>query len=117
MTRGKSRQTATPGIPPMRCTATAKSTGQRCRRWALVGQTVCDLHGGKNPAGERARDRRLAVAQLLQWEDPDSPRPLGEVMLEAVHNADVLQRSSGTPACGSPAASRSPGRTWTGWSA
>ena len=29
----------------------------------------------------------------MQHEDPDAPRPLGEVMLDAVHNADVLMRS------------------------
>jgi hypothetical protein len=90
VTRGKSRQ---PGIPPMRCTAPTKTRGRTCRRWALVGQTVCDIHGGKAPQAQAAADRRDAFAQVMQWEDPDAPRPLGEVMLEAVHNADVLQRS------------------------
>ena len=90
MTRGKSRRF---GIPPMRCVATAKSTGLRCGRWALVGQTCCDLHTGWAPQSVAAADRRSVVAQLLQHEDPDHPRPLGEVMLEAVHNADVLMRS------------------------
>jgi hypothetical protein len=90
VTRGKSRRF---GIPPMRCVATAKSTGRRCGRWALVGQTCCDLHTGWAPQSVAAADRRSVVAQLLQHEDPDHPRPLGEVMLEAVHNADVLMRS------------------------
>ena len=90
MTRGKSRRF---GVPSMRCTARAKSTGRRCGRWALVGLTVCDLHTGEDPRKQAAADRRDAFAQVMQWEDPDAPRPLGEVMLEAVHNADVLQRS------------------------
>jgi hypothetical protein len=77
----------------MRCVAPAKSTGERCKRWALVGQTCCDLHTGYSPNALAGGDRRNVVAQLMQWEDPDRPRPLGEVMLEAVHNADVLMRS------------------------
>ena len=90
MTRGKSRRF---GVPSMQCNAKAKRSGQRCRRWALVGLTVCDLHTGEDPRKQAAADRRDVVAQLLQHEDPDRPRPLGEVMLEAVHNADVLMRS------------------------
>jgi hypothetical protein len=77
----------------MQCNAKAKRSGLRCRRWALVGMTVCDLHTGEDPRKQAAADRRDVVAQLLQHEDPDRPRPLGEVMLEAVHNADVLMRS------------------------
>jgi hypothetical protein len=90
VTRGKSRRF---GVPSMRCTAWAKGPQRRCRRWALVGLTVCDLHTGEDPRKQAAADRRDVVAQLLQHEDPDRPRPLGEVMLEAVHNADVLMRS------------------------
>ena len=90
MTRGRSRRF---GIPSMRCVAPARSTGERCGRWALVGQTTCDLHTGFAPKTRAAADRRDTVAKLLQWEDPDRPRPLGEVMLQAVHNADVLMRS------------------------
>lgn len=93
MTRGRSRQAGLPGLSGLLCSATAKRTGMRCRRFAIVGSTVCDVPGGKTPNTVAARDRRATIAQLLQHEDPDRPRPLGEVMLDAVHNADVLMGS------------------------
>lgn len=33
------------------CTATSKQSGQRCRRHASKGHTVCAMHGGKSLAG------------------------------------------------------------------
>lgn len=33
------------------CTATSKRSGERCRRAACVGTTVCAIHGGKTPRG------------------------------------------------------------------
>lgn len=35
-----------------RCEATAKSTGERCRRAATDSHGKCDVHGGKSPTGE-----------------------------------------------------------------
>ena len=37
------------------CTAKAKSTGERCRRWAVKGSNVCRLHGA---GGDRSRAGR-----------------------------------------------------------
>ncbi len=34
-----------------RCTATAKQTGDRCKRHAVPGRSVCAIHGGKTPRG------------------------------------------------------------------
>jgi len=34
-----------------RCTATAKSTGQRCKRYCAKGKTVCYYHGGAPGSG------------------------------------------------------------------
>jgi len=44
------------GMPPRgrRCTAKSRSTGKRCRNWAVSGSTVCRMHGAgtkKRPGG------------------------------------------------------------------
>lgn len=36
---------------PVRCNAKAKSTGKRCRQYAVPGSTKCHYHGGKSPKG------------------------------------------------------------------
>lgn len=33
------------------CTAKSKQSGQRCKRHAVAGGTVCSIHGGKSPKG------------------------------------------------------------------
>lgn len=33
------------------CTAKSKQSGQRCKRYAVPGKTVCVMHGGKSPGG------------------------------------------------------------------
>lgn len=43
------------------CTATAKSTGERCRRQALKGAAVCIKHGASAPQVKAAAKRRLAA--------------------------------------------------------
>lgn len=43
------------------CTATAKSTGARCRRSPVAGATVCVVHGGAAPQVKAAAKERLAV--------------------------------------------------------
>lgn len=41
-----------------RCTATSKRSGERCKRAAIVGGTVCAMHGGKAPAVAAAAEQR-----------------------------------------------------------
>lgn len=41
------------------CTATAKTTGERCTRHALIGGFVCGFHGGNAPQVQAARRERL----------------------------------------------------------
>lgn len=48
-----------------RCTAASKRTGERCKRHAIRGGTVCSMHGGKAPAVRAKANQRLA-AQLLE---------------------------------------------------
>lgn len=42
-----------------RCGRKAKGHGGQCRRWAMHGQTVCHMHGGKSPQALRKADERM----------------------------------------------------------
>jgi DNA-binding transcriptional ArsR family regulator len=86
MTRGASRQA---GIPPVQCTATNRR-GEPCKNFAQVGRTVCHMHGGNAGQVVRKGEERVTLAQLLQ----SDPRPLVEVMAEAVHNVDAAMRDA-----------------------
>jgi hypothetical protein len=72
------------------CTATAKQTGERCRRTAQPGTTVCRHHGGRAPQVQRAAKRRLALGQATAELDrlgiPVEVDP-SEAMLAMVHEA------------------------------
>lgn len=41
------------------CTATAKSTGERCQRAAIKGGNVCHVHGGAASQVRKKADERL----------------------------------------------------------
>jgi hypothetical protein len=45
-----------------RCTATAKGTGERCKRRPIPGGTVCVKHGGGAPAVRAAAEQRQVEA-------------------------------------------------------
>ncbi|MEV5472749.1 hypothetical protein ACIRH0_04105 [Streptomyces sp. NPDC093675] len=51
-----------------RCTARKKGKdgkkGERCKAWALKGQTVCRVHGGAAPQNLAAGERRVAEERL-----------------------------------------------------
>jgi hypothetical protein len=64
-----------------RCGRHAKLTGQPCRNYAMYGQSVCRLHGGKSPQALAKAEDRLRnlvhpsvsrLAQLIQHADTDS---------------------------------------------
>jgi hypothetical protein len=78
-----------------RCTATAKRSGERCKRAAIVGGTVCSFHGGKPPQVRQAAEVRAArlaahaqadrmVARAGVDADPT------EHLLESLHRAAAL---------------------------
>jgi len=41
------------------CTATAKSTGERCQRAAIIGGNVCHVHGGAAEQVQQKAQERL----------------------------------------------------------
>jgi hypothetical protein len=71
----------------MRCTATAKGTGERCRNFAVVGMTVCTMHG-LTGNGFRKAEERVTLAQLLEG---DRRHPW-EVVLDATYTMDAIVR-------------------------
>jgi len=44
---------------PQQCTATAKSTGERCKKDAVPGAEVCHVHGGNAPQVRKKAQERL----------------------------------------------------------
>lgn len=73
------------------CTAKSKSTGQRCGKYAMKGQTVCSKHGGGAPGARKAAARRIEEArlqdkarkELRRLGEPTSGDP-GEILLSLV---------------------------------
>ena len=63
-----------------RCTAKAKQTGNRCKRAAIIGGTVCKIHGGGSPKViNKARQRIMeaadpAAARMVELIDSDDER-------------------------------------------
>jgi hypothetical protein len=76
-------------IPPVKCKATANSTGKRCLRDAIVGGVVCYTHGGGAPQVKAAAAVRVTLAEQVAR----TPRrhPL-EVQDSALHLVDVVGR-------------------------
>jgi hypothetical protein len=71
----------------MRCTATSKHTGERCKKYAVVGATVCNMHGVTGATSRRAEER-VTLAQLLEG---DRRHPW-EVVLDATYTMDAIVR-------------------------
>lgn len=88
------------------CTATAKTTGERCKNPAIPGGTVCRIHGGAAPqvaakAAERLSERLkvplyLAVTRLQ--EQLDSGTVEAKIVLDAVVKlAALIETLEGRP--------------------
>lgn len=58
----KSAQAHAGPVEQHRCHAHSKRSGERCRRLAIPGGTVCIMHGGAAPQVARAARRRLVYA-------------------------------------------------------
>ena len=81
-----------------RCTATAKSTGERCKKDAITGGTVCHQHGGAAPQVRRKAQERLDrmaddvtadmqanIEDLLELYEAAGPDEKVEIMKELRH--------------------------------
>lgn len=83
-----------------RCSATARGTGERCRRQAMRGATVCYVHGGQLPVVKAAAKRRLdaeKAQKVLDRIDLSNAEPVTDPVAElaaiagkATHLVDVL---------------------------
>lgn len=85
--------------PDGRCTATAKNSGQRCKRSVPPGFTVCKWHGGATPNVKRAAAERVAMGQArtaigkMSIEPTDDPiSELQRIAGETVALKDHLRR-------------------------
>lgn len=69
-----------------RCTANARTTGERCKRAAIVGGTVCKYHGGSLANVKAAAARRVAAERVRALGyDPGAPNvDPAEALLELV---------------------------------
>lgn len=79
-------------LPDRRCTATSRSTGERCRKSSALGQFVCDQHGAKSPLSIQAAKERMAI--LVE--------PAMEVLYRATRSAPPCET------CGRSDADRDP---------
>ena len=77
----------THGLPKLRCSARAKSTGRRCGRSAIVGTVVCDIHGGGAPQTIAAASVRLSLAELSAV----NPRPIRQILATLVDEDPPIQ--------------------------
>ena len=82
--------------PPVKCSGTAKSTGERCQRWAVPGLALCKLHrayAGRNgrPAAEERAAGTLTLAQMMA---SNPGRPVWEVILDSIRTVDVLAQAA-----------------------
>lgn len=79
-----------------RCTAKVKQTGERCKRAAIPGGTICVIHGGASPAVRAAAARReadaAATAALEVVWNPDAS-PVGDPVEALASLAGKLQHA------------------------
>jgi len=53
------REPVSEPLGPRQCSAKSKQSGERCKRWATPGASVCATHGSKAPQVKAAAERRL----------------------------------------------------------
>lgn len=83
--------TASKALPATRCIARTHRTGQRCKKLAVTGATVCWTHGGAAPQVRAAAAARVSLAEAMAREDRRSPV---EILADTLHAADVLLKTA-----------------------
>lgn len=78
-------------IPKAQCAAVVHRTGKRCVRAAMVGATVCYIHGGNAPQVRAAAEKRVTLAEAMVSGPKRQPY---EVLEDALHAADLLMREA-----------------------
>ena len=53
-----------PARHPRKCTARSSRTKQPCERWAMKGQAVCMVHGGKAPQALAKAQAAIELADM-----------------------------------------------------
>lgn len=94
-----------PMLQPARCHAHTRS-GAQCRHYAMHGQRVCHMHGGKTPAALAKADERLralehpaisALEEIINKGDPDATRlAAARYLLELLGHKPTVQVQSET---------------------
>lgn len=79
----------TPATEPRRCRARSKRSGERCRRLAIPGGTVCVMHGGAAPQVAAAARRRLSDAAVREVLPRVAPDAVARVSAPEQHGIDV----------------------------
>ncbi len=75
-------------LPPIRCAGHCKD-GARCKRYAIIGASVCWKHGGGAPQVQAKAAERVTFAEALASEDPRHP---WDILEHTMHISDVLMR-------------------------
>lgn len=85
-----------PRLQGEQCTATSKTTGERCQR-RTVGGGPCRYHGGAAPQVAAAREARIVTLQANAAATPVIVRNPAAALLGAARDADeVVQRLKAT---------------------
>lgn len=66
---------------PHRCKARARRTGERCRRFALIGATKCHKHGGRR---EREADAKVRIDHLPRFYRSRLSKTLSEAVEQSL---------------------------------
>jgi hypothetical protein len=87
----------------MQCAAKSKRSGKQCRQQAMMGRSVCYMHGGASPRGAASANfktgkfskdipTRMAARYLEARQDPELLHQRDEISLLDARLLDVLTR-------------------------
>jgi hypothetical protein len=74
-------------IPSAKCSGRSKRTGKPCEQWAVVGTTVCYMHGGAAGQVRAKAEERVDLAVRLRQTPQVQP---WDVLEQTAHIAYVL---------------------------